>query len=102
MLSEIPCPNVTHPTNGSVSSFTGVFGDIITWTCEPGFEFPDQTSIKWHICNSTGLWNETVPVCQGINDGVWSGVIVVLGVAQNEVVFIFRKVDLLGCIHIPF
>ncbi len=63
----IPCPNVTDPVNGSVSAYSGVYEDTITYTCDLGFELDDGTASQTHICNSSGFWNDTAPTCQGIS-----------------------------------
>ena len=59
----LECPildNVTHghyQRNGEI----GLFGDVVTIICDNGYEIEESASLQ---CNSSGLWNSTLPSCE--------------------------------------
>ncbi len=59
-----PCaPNLTTPTNGSVSGITGVTGDTRTFACIPGDVLSGPATT---ICQANHAWSNPVPTCSPI------------------------------------
>ena len=56
----IPCPTLYNPMDGAVSMTECLFGDIVTYTCDYGFELSGDVM---RICQSDGTWTGSAPIC---------------------------------------
>src|SRR5262249_28751942 len=53
-------PNLTAPTNGTVSATTGTTGATVTYTCNAGYTLTGSASTT---CQASGSWNNPAPTC---------------------------------------
>lgn len=52
--TRVPCtPDLVAPTNGAVSTSTGVFDTNATFSCNTGFA---RSGSAWRYCQASGLW----------------------------------------------
>ncbi len=54
------CPALTAPTNGAVSSTSGVTGDVRTYSCEAGFTLVGSVTTT---CQTDRTWSSVAPTC---------------------------------------
>ncbi|KAH3840886.1 hypothetical protein DPMN_114344 [Dreissena polymorpha] len=59
MLS-VKCPGLTNPTSGAVNMTTDGLTSIATYTCSHGYHLEGDNQL---MCNTSGQWEGTVPVC---------------------------------------
>ncbi|KAL5252397.1 hypothetical protein ACHWQZ_G015236 [Mnemiopsis leidyi] len=57
---DVQCPALTPPYAGTLSSNSTEFGTMVTVECANGHILSHQVPI---LCNSSGLWNGTLPSC---------------------------------------
>lgn len=55
-----PCPALGHPIEGSVSAEGGVVGDVVTYSCNPGFV---RIGPAARACEASGRWSGIAPAC---------------------------------------
>ena len=61
-LSNVECPYLTDPANGSLAVFVGnAVGDTATYICNRDFELAGARTLA---CQSDGTWNDPPPTCQ--------------------------------------
>src|SRR5206468_2486412 len=53
-------PNLTAPTNGSVSPSSGSTGTVATYTCNAGYSLSGAAT---RTCQSGGTWSGAAPTC---------------------------------------
>ena len=56
------CPDLTDPADGMVNQMGTSPGDTATYSCNDGFELVGAAVLT---CQSTGMWDNPPPVCQG-------------------------------------
>ena len=57
-----PCPLLSAPTNGRVTSTDGSTGDERVYSCLSGYTLAGSSATT---CLTTGLWSSPQPVCNG-------------------------------------
>ena len=62
-LTEIICPALVVPSNGTKSSEDVVVETIITFSCSLGYQLSGSSTLQ---CNLNGHWNGTSPICSGV------------------------------------
>lgn len=60
------CGDLGKPANGSFNGLVGsnntvAIGTVITYMCFPGFKLVGNV---YRVCQPSGEWNGTVPICQ--------------------------------------
>ena len=51
--------------NGDVSVGMTTFGNVATYSCDPGYDLHPDNSIR--ICQANVTWSGMDPLCQGMN-----------------------------------
>ena len=62
-FAEIKCPPLKTPLNGNVSNINIAVENIVAFFCESGYEVTGQPLL---LCQESGTWNGTEPVCEGV------------------------------------
>src|SRR5204863_239891 len=55
-----PCPTLSAPANGGVSSTSGSTGDTRTYACNTGYTLSGSSSTT---CQPNGAWSNSAPTC---------------------------------------
>ncbi|MCA9488800.1 MAG: hypothetical protein KC621_02735, partial [Myxococcales bacterium] len=53
-------PALTPPDHGSLDRTTGSFGDVATYSCDPGY-LPSSAAMR--VCQADGTWSGVAPTC---------------------------------------
>ena len=64
-VSALRCPPLSMTYGTTRDSEDDYYQAVVTYTCIPGFSFPDVTSARSLICQEGGVWNSPVPTCLG-------------------------------------
>ena len=59
-ISTALCPDLSNPTNGTVTVMGTSVGDTASYTCNDGFELIGSMSVT---CTSDGTWSDEPPMC---------------------------------------
>ena len=60
-FSTALCPDLSDPTNGTVTVMGTSVGDTASYTCNYGFELIGSMSVT---CTSDGTWSDQPPMCR--------------------------------------
>jgi hypothetical protein len=64
-VSVITCPAVPEVGHAVADTDLAIFGTVVTYTCELGWHFGDLVTERSAECTDDGVWNETLPACEG-------------------------------------
>lgn len=59
----VPCPALVAPAHGSVPGGAGKAGDLLTFSCDPGYAIVGLDTLT---CQEDGNWSDTPPTCEPI------------------------------------
>ncbi|CAH1263510.1 CSMD3 [Branchiostoma lanceolatum] len=59
--TTLMCPPLDAPSNGQISSPDTTGGNVLYFTCDPGYTLLGSSSAT---CESSGTWSNTRPICQ--------------------------------------
>ncbi|XP_066283043.1 clotting factor C-like [Branchiostoma lanceolatum] len=59
--TTLMCPPLDAPSNGQISSPDATGGNVLYFTCDPGYTLLGSSSAT---CESSGTWSNTRPICQ--------------------------------------
>jgi len=62
-----PCPSLSAPTNGRVTSTAGSTGDERVYSCNSGYALAGSSATT---CLTTGLWSSPQPACNDVTPPV--------------------------------
>lgn len=55
------CPRLTPPENGEIRYIGSGFGELVRYSCLPGFKIVGTVS---RTCKSNGQWSGEAPTCE--------------------------------------
>ena len=65
LLSVITCPPVPQVAFAEFDTNIAIYGTVVKYTCDRGYQFPSNSSVEHIECLETGAWNRTLPPCEG-------------------------------------
>jgi len=65
VTAPVPCLNPAAPgSNAALTLSWDIYGTIATYTCPPGWHFPEGGTRRTLVCTN-GTWPQKAPVCTG-------------------------------------
>jgi len=62
-VTDAQCELLQDISNGSISSNMGIYGDVVTYHCDEGFQL---NGTERRVCQSDKKWSDTAPTCVGM------------------------------------
>ena len=59
------CPKLGQPTGGHLNTTLTVYDTVVIAWCDHGYHFIDNEMMKAVQCMEYGIWNATIPNCNG-------------------------------------
>ena len=66
-ITVIDCEEPTAMKNASITYNGTTFEEIVNYTCEVGFMFPNGVKLLMKSCNGSGNWTGPNETCEGWN-----------------------------------
>jgi hypothetical protein len=65
LLNLVRCPPVYDLSHGSANTTITDIDTSVSYQCDEGYTFSDDTIYKLVTCLPTATWNDTITDCQG-------------------------------------
>ena len=62
---EVSCGDPGYPDNSQRTGSRFLYGDLVAYTCDNGYFQSSGPANGTRVCQETGLWSDTPPICTG-------------------------------------